>query len=1121
MDPNPRYEVVNTIASGDFAVVYRARDRELGREVAIKQIHQQFLADERQLARYWQEAQLLAALQHPNVVTIYDIVRSRGWLILELMRGSLRPYAEGEPIDLDFLRLALACALNGLQFLHGNGVIHGDIKPSNLLLDQYHRVKLGDFGLARRATSEEGSLLKGTTKYMAPELASNQFGPVGPASDLYSLGFTAYELMCGGQFESLFPGLEMFGRDRQIAWLMWHTAADRQIPEISRVLQGVPDDLAKVIQRLVVKDQARRYKSAAEVLADLRADRLGAGHAPPPVAAPPKKKRKKWVTLLATFLVSISAVVCAVMLLPQAPEKKKTGPPPPPQGIVRNIYLDERKFVIESSEDGKPREITVRPKDRIMINGKARLLRDLQSGDRVIVKTFRDTETQASLLDIDASRPEVSRGVISVVRPDLGEFTLKRTEGDDKGEPLTISVPQNVRIRFNEREEINHRPVRVADLKPDDRAVVHHLGNDTGGRTATELDVERVVSFEGIVRNVDTAKRELTFATGEGDNPDLLVLPYGDPCEITINERRFLDEKLLKPDDLRPGDRAKVDHDVRVLRVDAHRVLGDKGVVQKIEYSAGTLDVLLEGQPAPRTYLTDRNTLVSLSGEQAQIDDLRTADFVEISHDTPDAKTPLAKTISARRPAEPKRFALLIANGSYEDVVLAPLPFAVGDARMLQSTLTKRYGVPDNQVQLFGDESKIRLEQGIPPFLAGVPADGKLIVYFNGHAFLDADGQVYLAPKNFSARQVASSGLPLQWLVDQLEQCPATEKLLFLDTSHDVKSTVQLTEPASADAVRTLKAPVGYAPLRTVTVIASCRAGQQGHAQPEKQHGLFAQSLADGYGGKADKNRDNRIEPTELFGFVTTDMATASGLLQKQQTPELFLPDARPPRLSDDAKKGIRKLAAYLRLDKLDVDSARKQYDTAQAAAGKELEPKLLFSLLLMKTKATREEAFRTFQEIASEHADQWLPYQGMAWVQFEKFANAAGVEQLADLAKHLPKPKNSSDSYSERVQRVLVWAGQLREFATTAAQEGRRAPEAAAKAVDEAVKDLGPEAERFYEQGRAKTNSIAKEFEKKISTATDEAAVAKYKIERRQLPQYASFPFDDAGQEVLSGIDK
>ena len=183
-----RYEILDTIATGDFGTVYRARDRDLGREVAVKQIHPQFLNNERQLARYWQEAQLLATLQHPHIVTIYDIVRPRGWLILELMRGNLQQSAKGEPLDLDFLRRAMIGCLGALDFLHRNGVIHGDVKPTNMLVDAQGRVKLGDFGLARRASNEEGSLLKGTTKYMAPELISNQFGPVGPASDLYSLG---------------------------------------------------------------------------------------------------------------------------------------------------------------------------------------------------------------------------------------------------------------------------------------------------------------------------------------------------------------------------------------------------------------------------------------------------------------------------------------------------------------------------------------------------------------------------------------------------------------------------------------------------------------------------------------------------------------------------------------------------------------------------------------------------------------------------------------------------------------------------------------------------------------------------------------------------------------------
>ena len=152
MASSPRYEILDTIAAGDFATVYRARDRELGREVAVKQIHQQFLPTSGNWPATGRRPSCWPRLQHPNILTIYDIVRSRGWLILELMRGSLKQMAQGEPIDLDFLRVALACSLSALHFLHANGVIHGDVKPSNLLVDAQNRVKLGDFGLARRAS---------------------------------------------------------------------------------------------------------------------------------------------------------------------------------------------------------------------------------------------------------------------------------------------------------------------------------------------------------------------------------------------------------------------------------------------------------------------------------------------------------------------------------------------------------------------------------------------------------------------------------------------------------------------------------------------------------------------------------------------------------------------------------------------------------------------------------------------------------------------------------------------------------------------------------------------------------------------------------------------------------
>src|ERR1043165_7365872 len=106
--PQERYQLLDKIASGSFATVYRGRDLELGREVAIKQIHEQYLENPKQLERYWNEAQLLASFQHPNIVTIYDIVRDRGWLILELMQANFAKIAGRKAMDLDSLRSTLA-----------------------------------------------------------------------------------------------------------------------------------------------------------------------------------------------------------------------------------------------------------------------------------------------------------------------------------------------------------------------------------------------------------------------------------------------------------------------------------------------------------------------------------------------------------------------------------------------------------------------------------------------------------------------------------------------------------------------------------------------------------------------------------------------------------------------------------------------------------------------------------------------------------------------------------------------------------------------------------------------------------------------------------------------------
>ncbi|MCC6124571.1 MAG: protein kinase [Pirellulales bacterium] len=1131
----PRYEILDEVARGDFAVVYRARDRELGRTVAIKQIHQQFLGDERQLARYWKEAQLLATLQHPNVVTIYDLVRAKGWLILEYMRTSLEPATKGEGIDLDFLRNTMTGLLGALDFLHQNGVIHGDIKPSNLLLDLQGRVKLGDFGLARRASNETGSLLKGTTKYMAPETVSEQFGSVGPASDLYSLGFSAFELICGNQFESLFPGLGTFGRDRQIAWMMWHAAADRHLPPIHRVLEGVPEDLARIIEKMIAKDQSQRYRTAGEALADLSAGQKPASLSPDRIDADAEAaiaaaaKRKKRLRLIAMGSLAVSILLCVFLSLPGKQKDKPQGPPKPQKAVIENVYPGEGKLAVTMGETREAKEISLNRYSRIFINDKSKLLRDLEPKDEIEIKYV--LEPSGLWTEIRAFRPDANEGLVQAVDAAQGQLTLAKIAGEDPGKELTVSVPASAKITLNGRDSWNGKPVRLADLRPDDRATVKHLGRETG-REATEISARRVETGMGKIADLSSDKKLVKIDVGTPDKPNLLALPIANDCEVSF-DGNIKNEKgqLYKPADLQAGDEVAFTHDAQLLKVDAHRIVGLGGTIRQVHYEARTIDVALAGQENTVSFPVDDECIITLDRDKIAFADLRGGDAVEITRAKSTAESkPIA--IAARRAPDPERWAIVVANRNYDDQNLTRLEYPLADAKLLQDALVKRYRVPVDQTILLGDESLVRLQQTIPTLLQRLTPESKLVVCILGHAYRDDAGAVYFAPKNFELNRTALTGLALQWLVDQLEICPAKEKLLLVDCTHSGKGADLQKQPAAAEMLRTLSAPPGRAALRTITAIAAEKAGQRGLDWPDKGHGLFPYFVAEAYSGAADKNRDLRLDPTELFEYLQNRMAATASQLQGVQEPELFLPDDRPARLSEEAKREIRKLAAFLRQDKPAMDEVAPQYAGAVQVSGKELEPKLIYGLLLIKSRQInlRDEALRHFEELQIEHPEITLPKQAIAWLKFERQACDDGVTALAELVSQVPKrssplppgegPGVRAD-FSEEAKEIFTWCGQLREFAAEAAAENRRASAKSLAALDAAIDAQGPEAKNAYVLGRANARKILDEIDRKIAAAGDEAERSRLKIERRQLAHYVEFPFDQAIRGILAGIDK
>jgi serine/threonine protein kinase len=642
-----RYQLLDKIASGSYATVYRGRDKELGREVAIKQIHEQFLSDSKQLDRYWAEAQLLASFQHPNIVTIYDIVRERGWLILELMQGDLAKIAGRKQMPLESLKITLAHGLRALKFLHAHGIVHGDIKPSNMMIDRRKRVKIGDFGLARRVSNEEGSLIKGTTKYMAPEVVSDEFGEVGPASDLYSLGFSAFELMCGENFEELFPGLNAFGRDRQMAWMMWHAAPDRRLPEIQRVLADVPDDLARVIQKLTAKQQSQRYKSPDEALSDLNIDiklvKAGEETMEGPgrtQTANPDRRRK--IMLIAA--VAVSAILSLlVAFMPSGPTP--TTPPVKPAdavvGVIRKVLVDESKIEVED-EHGVPEVISLgkKPKIRLDDHSKYLLIDELAPQDRVEIR-YEGLEDKRTI-SITASRPVTSSGKIRELDAKASKLTAT-LDADPQPQDVPMFVPSGAKLSLNRQD------VKFDGLQPGDRVVITHF-KDTQNRAARaviQLDALRNQTDTGFVRGI--SRKEGKAWLDLVHLKDYSKFEFDENCRITINGETDDGGKNYGPEDLQKGDRIQVTHDAFVTRVVAVRRPSFVGAtLVRIDQSSREIHV----QPddvAALTLALDENCQIIRQDKKAALMDLQERDVLDISYEAGAENAPgVVYTIDAR-----------------------------------------------------------------------------------------------------------------------------------------------------------------------------------------------------------------------------------------------------------------------------------------------------------------------------------------------------------------------------------------------------------------------------------------------------------------------------------------
>ncbi len=310
-----RFAILALVGAGGMGQVYKATDTKLKRVVAIKRMAPRLQQNDVDRRRFLREAQQASSLNHPNIAGIYDVVEEGGEIFL------IMEYVEGKPLRAamhdgkifeteDFFRVA-SQGLEGLGAAHEKGILHGDIKPENIMLTPDGRVKVLDFGVARRfslggsndatltAATLTGGMSGGTPAYMAPEVLTQK--PYDGRADLFSLGLVCYEML-GGQ--------QPFETDSLAGTMA--SVLHKDPPPIEQVNPKVSASISSILQTMLAKDPAQRYSTARDVLIDLRRVQQGDD---PVFAAATASLKKPGFRFGRAAVIAVAAALLAVAAL--------------------------------------------------------------------------------------------------------------------------------------------------------------------------------------------------------------------------------------------------------------------------------------------------------------------------------------------------------------------------------------------------------------------------------------------------------------------------------------------------------------------------------------------------------------------------------------------------------------------------------------------------------------------------------------------------------------------------------------------------------------------------------------------------------------------------------------
>ncbi len=338
------YEVLDEIAQGGMGVVYRARQRKLGRVVALKTLRAGVRATSEDLARFTREAQTAARLVHPGIIPIHDfgVVDGVPFFSMDFIEGrTMAALLEAGSLGLRPAVGILEKVCRAMHYAHQQGVIHRDLKPGNILVDASGEPRLADFGVAKSLFGEatltrEGAIM-GTPAYLAPEQVGGDKDELGPWTDVYALGVTLYHVL---------TGRVPFQGTTELELLYKITLEEPPPPRAVR--PDAPPELEVICLKAMQKDRVNRYRSAMEM-----AEELSRWLANQPILTRPESVTQRTFKLVRRKRASIGLVLAGIALGAVAvgialwPRKEAPGPPPSPTPVPVVERAEPRPYEVD------------------------------------------------------------------------------------------------------------------------------------------------------------------------------------------------------------------------------------------------------------------------------------------------------------------------------------------------------------------------------------------------------------------------------------------------------------------------------------------------------------------------------------------------------------------------------------------------------------------------------------------------------------------------------------------------------------------------------------------------------------------------------------------------------